>query len=154
MGFHVNLIPFPRIISFFIKYYLKKTRRYLCPNVQKDRVRIFVRLFSDCRKKVIRLMLERFSFLTHPSTDFKLMLNCHQVVVTVRSSWLLSPPVRWAELAVHSQYCQTGISTGLIIEHGECRLSSGCLQVVTTVSCHVKVLVSLWSECFIAVRKQ
>ena len=46
----------------------------------------------------------------------------HEVQYYTYSHHSIKRPVRWAESAVQNQYCQTGISTGLIIELLEYRL--------------------------------
>ena len=83
---------------------------------------IFVRLLSDCLRKVIR-------FFDTPGTDFMLLLNCHQAIVRLFSG---------------SGCCHSQVSLYIF------RLSSGCCHdqvVVRLWSICGQVVVRLWSVC-------
>ena len=90
MGFHVNLIPFPRIISFFIKYYLKKTRiwvsmfrRIECTFLSYNQIKVIFILrqksLPDCFRIAIRLTSKCHQIVV------RLTSNCGQVMVRLWS---------------------------------------------------------------------
>ena len=120
---------------------------------------IFVRLLSDCLRKVIR-------FFDTPGTDFMLLLNCHQAIVRLFSgSGCCHSQVSLYIFRLSSGCCHDQVVVRLWSICGQVvvrlwsgcgqfvvRLSSGCLSGCRQVVCQV-VVVRLSSDCLIVVRK-